>query len=342
MPTKPTLSIKDLANHIQNNLNTKTNSNNTHSYLTYINYSLLKPYFTINNTSKELEQVVKHYDFDRKLKLLLWDGLERIEIACRSVLCMVMIKETSEEQWLSNSVYFTTHDRVVGIFAEYFIKQNVKSFLNKNGISTISEWNNLEKIFKDIYDKKFKVNSYQDLIQHKLYNNSIDTLLKNNINQCSLLIQNFFNVSAPTSITELMAHILSKFEIPFYCIMNKLDFGKTNIIIKNLNQNFRDKISESFSESISETEFISHLECFRNIRNRIAHHEPLCNGTLANINNFSYFKKYNNNSIKSYCELVIFYLDLIAPRNTLSNKIDNLITQYKQKYNIDFSAWGYQ
>lgn len=347
MPTKPTLNITDLASHLKSSKNIDTNSNKTHSYLTYINYSLLKPYISITppiaSTNTELEQVVKHYDFDRKLKLLLWDGLERIEVSCRSVLCLVMKNETQNEQWFCDSKMFDSHDNPADVFITYFKKQhsNIKSFLRKNGISTISEWNNLSKIFCDIAFNKHIANTYTDLSSHSLYNHNIDTLIKSNSSALDIDLQNFLSSGFTLSKVRLLIFLLSKFDIPFYCIMNKLDFGKTNTIISNLKPAIRTKIADQYSQSIKEVDFIKHIEHFRTIRNKIAHHEPLCTSGLSKIHNFSYYTKYDTSSIKGYCELILFYLDLIAPRNTLKHKIDNLIEQYKHKYNISFSAWGF-
>lgn len=345
MPTsKPTLVIKDLITHLNNN-NIETNANNTHSFLSFINYALLKPYIAITKTSTstvDIQQIVKHYDFDRKLKLLLWDGLERIEVACRSMLSLTMCEETSNEQWMFDTSNYTSYSEPYKVLLNYFGRQNIKSYLNKNNITIIPEWKKLMDICKDIIFNNFNALTYGNLKSHNFFDQPIEILLKKDLKSAHIDVQDYVNKGANLKDKNLIVgYMFSKLDVPFYIIMNKLDFGKTNTIINNLKPLYREKIANRFSISLTEIDLAKHIEHFRSIRNKIAHHEPLCNAKLDEIDNFANFSKFKSSSINSYKDLIIFYLDMIAPRNTLNDKINNLIQQYKDKYKINFSAWGF-
>ncbi|MBX9865297.1 MAG: Abi family protein [Burkholderiales bacterium] len=348
MPTqKPTLVIENLTNHLNAN-NIETNANSTHSFLSFINYALLKPYIAITpkdpSTNKiDIQQIVKHYDFDRKLKLLLWDGLERIEVACRSMLSLTMYEETLNEQWMFDINNYTDHSEPYNVLVNYFGRENIKSYLNKNGITVIPEWKILMDICKDIIFSNFNASTYNSLKSHKFFDSTIDTLLHNNLISAHIDVQNYVNTGT-TQLKDrnlILGYMFSKLNVPFYIIMNKLDFGKTNTIINNLKPQFREKIAKRFSISLKEIDIAKHIEHFRSIRNKIAHHEPLCNAKLKPIDNFANFSKFGNDNINNYKDLIVFYLDLIAPRNTLNDKINNLIEHYADKYKINFNSWGF-
>jgi abortive infection bacteriophage resistance protein len=228
------------------------------------------------------------------------------------------------------------------VLIKYFSEQNIRQYLLKNSHTLIPEWENIMSICKDIKFNNFSVDFYSDLERHPKFNNDIDHLLKTNINIAHQNIQDYINNSVKlSSLSLLLGYMFSKLNVPFYIIMNKLDFGKTNIIINNLIPFYRDKIAKRFSISLNDDDFSQHIEHFQKIRNKIAHHEPLCKSKFDPIKNFSNFSNFNNDLINSHKNLIIFYLDMIAPRNTLNDKISNLIIQYKKRYNIDFTAWGF-
>ncbi len=53
-----------------------------------------------------IEQAFNLYEFDRKLRLLVFDQIERIEIAIRSAIVNIMCAETNDVFWITTPSYF--------------------------------------------------------------------------------------------------------------------------------------------------------------------------------------------------------------------------------------------
>lgn len=51
-------------------------------------------------------QAVDLYRFDRRLRLLLFDEIEKIEIAVRSAIINITARETGDPFWITNQIYF--------------------------------------------------------------------------------------------------------------------------------------------------------------------------------------------------------------------------------------------
>lgn len=94
---KPALSAADLITFVQSKGLTVSDHGYAHHCLTYVGYYRLKIYMRpFEDNSKRFvagttfEHVVEVYDFDRKLRLLCLDAIERIEVALRSHIINVM------------------------------------------------------------------------------------------------------------------------------------------------------------------------------------------------------------------------------------------------------------
>ncbi len=72
----------------------------------------LYPFLRIPKTAhlfksgSSLSQAFKLYEFDRELRLLVFDQVERIEIAVRSAIVNIMCSETNDVFWMTNSAHF--------------------------------------------------------------------------------------------------------------------------------------------------------------------------------------------------------------------------------------------
>ena len=58
-----------------------------------------------------LKQAFRLYDFDRELRFLVFEQIERIEIAARSAIVNTTCSETDDVFWLTNPKHFANTDR---------------------------------------------------------------------------------------------------------------------------------------------------------------------------------------------------------------------------------------
>lgn len=62
-------------------------------------------------SASSLGQAIKLYDFDRELRLLVFDQIERIEIAVRSAIVNIMCAETEDVFWLTTPCHFANIEK---------------------------------------------------------------------------------------------------------------------------------------------------------------------------------------------------------------------------------------
>jgi abortive infection bacteriophage resistance protein len=89
-------------------------SDETHAkhYLNFISYYRFSGYtisFEVNNqngqrshtfkTATDLKDILKLYDFDRHLRILVMDAIERIEVAIRTQICLQMSTRYNDSHW---------------------------------------------------------------------------------------------------------------------------------------------------------------------------------------------------------------------------------------------------
>lgn len=85
------------------------------AYLQGINYYRLSAYFLPYQKAKDtfekhttFTQIIKTYSFDRELRLLVFDCIERIEVAIRTQFVYQMATQHNDSHWQDNQNHFTT------------------------------------------------------------------------------------------------------------------------------------------------------------------------------------------------------------------------------------------
>ena len=85
------------------------------SYLQGISYYRLSAYFSPYQSFKDkfdnnitFEQIIKTYSFDRELRLLIFDCIERIEVAIRTQFIYQMSLQHNDSHWQDNQTHFIT------------------------------------------------------------------------------------------------------------------------------------------------------------------------------------------------------------------------------------------
>lgn len=85
------------------------------SYLQEISYYRLSAYFLPYQNAKDnfesditFDQVIKTYSFDRELRLLVFDCIERIEVAIRTQFIYQMALHCNDSHWQDNQNHFIT------------------------------------------------------------------------------------------------------------------------------------------------------------------------------------------------------------------------------------------
>jgi len=85
------------------------------SYLQEISYYRLSAYFLPYQSTKDnfennitFEQIIKTYSFDRELRLLIFDCIERIEVAIRTQFIYQMALHYNDSHWQDNQNHFIT------------------------------------------------------------------------------------------------------------------------------------------------------------------------------------------------------------------------------------------
>ncbi len=124
------------------------------NYIRNIGYYRLSAYlYPLLKIPKDLHQFKKRstfhkaimlYRFDRKLRLLMFDEIEKIEVAVRSTIVSVACEMTGNPFWMTNSAYFANqrefNDTMALIKKEYdrsredFIKHFKQKYLEPKGI----------------------------------------------------------------------------------------------------------------------------------------------------------------------------------------------------------------
>ena len=107
------------------------NEEKAESYLKNIGYYRLSAYFyPLLTLPKEdhrfkpnstFQQVMQIYRFDRKLRLIIFNEIEKIEIAIRCAIVNITSQETKDPFWMTNSLYFVNQHRY----------SNTQSLINK-------------------------------------------------------------------------------------------------------------------------------------------------------------------------------------------------------------------
>ena len=144
------------------------------SYLLNIGYHRLSAYIypfyksPKNNLAlKEgtgFEQVLALYRFDKKLRILLFNEIEKIEVAIRSVLANIGCQELNDKYWITKPEYFANADKFSQTLAviekelasskedyiEHFRRDYVENYPPAWMITEVLSFGNLNYIYSNI------------------------------------------------------------------------------------------------------------------------------------------------------------------------------------------------
>ncbi len=112
---KAPLFIADQLNLLESRNLTIENRTKAEEYLNAISYYRLSAYFLPYqmkkdqfNTGITFKQIIDTYSFDRELRLLVFDCIERIEVAIRTQLVYIMSTKYNDSHWQDNQSHFIT------------------------------------------------------------------------------------------------------------------------------------------------------------------------------------------------------------------------------------------
>ncbi|MBW2647897.1 MAG: Abi family protein [Deltaproteobacteria bacterium] len=172
MPHKPTRTIAEQLQLLKDRGMLFRDEDKALSQLQNISYYRLKGYWwdmqidRINHTFNDntyFEDVVERYNFDRQLRLILFDAIERIEIALRTKL-IYHLSLSYGSTWYKREELFVDSDkhfehveqleREFGYSQEIFIKDHKRRYPNENPeawkILEIASMGTLSKFYKNL------------------------------------------------------------------------------------------------------------------------------------------------------------------------------------------------
>ena len=147
-------------------------------YLMNIGYhrlsSYIYPFYNPPKSSKLLkagttfEQVMQLYRFDKKLRILLFNEIEKIEVAIRSVLANVGCQELDDKYWITKPEYFANADKFYQTlsvvekelasskedYIENFRSNYIESYPPTWMITEVLSFGNLNYIYSNIASNK--------------------------------------------------------------------------------------------------------------------------------------------------------------------------------------------
>ena len=109
-------------------------------YLEFIGYYRLSAYFLPYQNSKDhfkddvkFNDILTLYIFDRKLKLILMDAIERIEVAIRSAIMNYMSLYTNDPHWFLTESHFDNYSPQKGKSFQHYdgFLSSIQNSLNK-------------------------------------------------------------------------------------------------------------------------------------------------------------------------------------------------------------------
>lgn len=179
------------------------------SYLQEINYYRLSAYFLPYQSAKDVfephitfEQIINTYTFDRELRLLVFDCIERVEVAIRTQLIYTMALHYNDSHWQDNQNHFITPyynkiGNLVNPFADFqaiiskaktartpetFIRHYTQNYQKPSNppcwmcfeLLTIGELSHLYRGLKNNADKK-RISDFFD-VHHTVFTSWLHTL----------------------------------------------------------------------------------------------------------------------------------------------------------------------
>lgn len=117
---KPPLKISEQISLLQERRLTIDNISQCSKYLTYVGYYRLSGYMIpfydksepphVFKNDTNFSDIIEHYEFDRQLRLICLDAIERIEVAFRSTISDFMSLTTKSAHWLEKNELFKNQE----------------------------------------------------------------------------------------------------------------------------------------------------------------------------------------------------------------------------------------
>jgi abortive infection bacteriophage resistance protein len=124
-------------------------------FLTWVSFFRLKPYFHPFQYTNgkfhpdtEFRNIIILYDFDRRLRLLMVDAIERIEVAVRSIINHHMATKYQDAHWYLNENYFNRY------YTHTDLTKKIKSLQEKQQDDYECESKRIEKSSKSFEEKE--------------------------------------------------------------------------------------------------------------------------------------------------------------------------------------------
>lgn len=139
--TKAPISFKDQLSKLEGRGLTVEDSDKAITYLNSISYYRLSAYFLpyqktkdTFNTGTTFNQIIKTYMFDKDLRLLVFDCIERLEIAIRTQFIYAMALHYNDSHWQDNKSLFINpfYNSIGNIVDPYTDLQNIISKAKTN------------------------------------------------------------------------------------------------------------------------------------------------------------------------------------------------------------------
>lgn len=216
--TKPQMSVADLIAQWKSRGLIISDEDRTARYLNYINYYRFSVYtipFQIENdpthtflNDVHFDDILETYVFDRELRLLVLDALERIEVALKSQICNLMCAETNDPFWIFEESHFFNKKN-----HQYLLSKLQDKISNESSESKTNIFKTPIQHFKDTYTNPnppvwmaFEVLTFGQIshLYRNLKNNNIQKAIATNLGLNAPLLRSW--VLSLSDIRNIVAH----------------------------------------------------------------------------------------------------------------------------------------
>lgn len=201
--TKPAKSPRDLVTKLTAQQLLIPDTNEAIKYITFVGHFRLKGYWyhLIDPATKRFKQgtsfsiIRDRYEFDREIRALIMETIERLEVAIRNTICNFLSLKYTPHWYLNSTVLKHTLDAGMGQLLSK-IEQEVKRSKDKAFLKnfydkyddpylppawamcecvTIGTWSRIFKTLRDPVDKK-QISSKFGISQHEVFESWVHTL----------------------------------------------------------------------------------------------------------------------------------------------------------------------
>lgn len=364
---QPSKSPQELISHIETTTNVIfSNIEEAEKFLKFVNYNRLKPYIQVLSKIKpniDFLSITHYYEFERDLKRLAWNAIERIEVGVKRAFISQI---TGNELWYCNINNYKNHSRkksfknTINLISKDYIAKydsSLKSYFTQNYQTPPNDfnsviWDDLKEILLKIVNLPHKMSSISinelkpDLISKikkvEPHLRSVAATHSLDINITNSQLNNFLIGLANAKIGQytFASFILFCMHVPFYLIVEKISFGALQRLFDGLDNSLTSGIINEIFINLDPVNRDPKVitSCFKKIvtlRNSIAHHDNLFNNKDYKVNVLD-----SNINIKIHLLIVSSVLDTISDTHTFIQDLQTLASKYVSDHNIDTSFWG--